>query len=301
MQDLLTIALPVYKRVDYIKSALDSAFNQTVKCRILLIDNNSPHQEFKEIVESYNSPLFEYVRMETTVPQDENFNNCFKYTKTPWLTILHDDDMLHCQFVELAQKILANYGNSIGGYAVRSEVGEIEWDGIGQKVDLPEKYKVVREPYFYFHHLTPFPGVVVRRDAALDLKGFNAPLHPISDFDFWYRLSKSYKVLFVDQKFAYYRTSPSQSTNTLVENMIKNLYLYRKNLIAKGSHNNYLTSIAFHDSVIENINYFSHNYQNFKIDYNVFDSGALKRTKRLSKIPGMKRFLNFYKNSISFD
>ncbi|NJO67969.1 MAG: glycosyltransferase family 2 protein, partial [Bacteroidetes bacterium] len=208
-------------RVDYIKSALDSAYNQTVKCRILLIDNNSPHQEFKEIVESYNSPLFEYVRMDVTVPQDENFNNCFKFTKTPWLTILHDDDMLHCQFVELAQKIISKHGNTIGGFAVKSEVGDKEWDGLTRKVELPTIFKLVKEPYFYFNHLTPFPGVVVRRDAALDLKGFNAPLYPISDFDFWFRLSKSYKVLFVDQKFAYYRTSPTQSTNTLVESMIK--------------------------------------------------------------------------------
>jgi len=62
MEDLLTIALPVYKRTDYIKSALDSAINQTIKCRILLIDNNSPHEEFKKIIDSYNNPLIDYVQ-----------------------------------------------------------------------------------------------------------------------------------------------------------------------------------------------------------------------------------------------
>ena len=94
MEDLLTIALPVYKRTDYIKSALDSAINQTVKCRILLIDNNSPHEEFKKIIDSYNNPLIEYVKTDSTVPQDENFNNCFRYSRTPWVTILHDDQVI---------------------------------------------------------------------------------------------------------------------------------------------------------------------------------------------------------------
>jgi glycosyltransferase involved in cell wall biosynthesis len=102
MNDLYTIALPVYKRTDYIRTALDSAVNQTVKCRILLIDNNSPHDEFRQIVESYHNPLMKYIKTDETVHQDENFNNCFRYCETPWLTILHDDDTLHCQYVAMA-------------------------------------------------------------------------------------------------------------------------------------------------------------------------------------------------------
>jgi len=278
---------------------LDSAFNQTIKCRILLIDNNSPHNEFKEIVESYNSPLFEYVRMDTTVPQDENFNNCFKYTKTPWVTILHDDDMLHCQFVELAKQIIDKHGDSIGGFAVKSEVGEKEWEGIKQKGEIPQNYNLVKEPYFFFNNLTPFPGVVVKRDAAIELKGFNAPLYPISDFDFWHRLCKSYKVFLVNQKFAYYRTSPSQSTNHLIEKMIRDVYHYRKNLIEKSNYNNFITRIAFLDSILDLIEYFSNNYQNFQVDYTVFNKKELNIIRAVRNLWGVQRFLYYYKNRIS--
>ena len=79
MEDKITIALPVYNRTEYIRSALDSAVNQTVKCKILLIDNNSSHDEFKKIIDEYNNPLIKYVKTDFTVPQDENFNNCFRY------------------------------------------------------------------------------------------------------------------------------------------------------------------------------------------------------------------------------
>ena len=79
MTELLTIAFPVYKRTEYFRKALDSAVNQTVKCKILVVDNNSPHDEFKKIIDEYNNPLIEYVKTDETVHQDENFNNCIKF------------------------------------------------------------------------------------------------------------------------------------------------------------------------------------------------------------------------------
>src|SRR6056297_2582685 len=115
MKDVITIALPVYNRTDYVKTALDSAVNQTVECSILLIDNNSPHDDFKKIVDSYKNANIKYVKTEETVPQDENFNNCFRYAETPWVTVLHDDDALHCQYVEFSEKIFKKYGDKAGG------------------------------------------------------------------------------------------------------------------------------------------------------------------------------------------
>ena len=55
------------------------------------------------------------------------------------------------------------------------------------------------------------------------------PCIPIADFDFWYRMSTSSTMLFVDQMLAYYRISPNQSTNNLIDAMINNVYKYRLN------------------------------------------------------------------------
>jgi len=53
----LTIAFPVYKRTDYFRTALESSLNQTVRCRVLVVNNNSPQDDFKKIIASYNIPL----------------------------------------------------------------------------------------------------------------------------------------------------------------------------------------------------------------------------------------------------
>ncbi|MGC9343766.1 MAG: glycosyltransferase family 2 protein, partial [Bacteroidales bacterium] len=233
MKDLITIALPVYKRTDFVKSALDSAVNQTQECSILLIDNNSPHDDFKKIVDSYENANIKYIKTKETVPQDENFNNCFRYADTPWVTILHDDDMLHCQYVEFSAKILNTYGEKAGGIGYTSFVAEEEWDEICKKKELTKDIKGMNPAFFYFHHF-PFPGMLVNKDVAMSIGGFKNGLFPIADFDFWYRYSKEMPMIFVNQDMSFYRISPSQSTNQVIDAMINNIYKYRLKIIEEG-------------------------------------------------------------------
>jgi glycosyltransferase involved in cell wall biosynthesis len=301
MIDKLTISLPVYKRTDYFRLALESAINQTVKCRILVVDNNSPHDDFKTIIDSYNNPLIEYIKTAETVPQDENFNNCIKFTKTPWITILHDDDYLHYQFVELARQILGKYGNKIGGFAVKNHVDSVEWSDTYKKVQLTGDYLVVKPAYFYFKQLSPFPGVVFNRDLGLKLNGFNVSLHPIADLDFWRRLTENSVMLYVNQTLAYYRISPNQSTNRLIDDMINNVYKYRLNLIReKKEKNNIVTRLAVEYVRITGIQFFLSQYPHIMITSDYPNYGSLKFTRFLMKLPLFNRFFDWYINKLCY-
>jgi glycosyltransferase involved in cell wall biosynthesis len=300
MQELFTIALPVYKRTDYIKYALDSAVNQTVKCRILVVDNNSPHDDFKAIVESYNSPLIAYIKTKETVPQDENFNNCIRFCETPWLTILHDDDMLHCQYVEMAQRIISRYSFGIGGFAVTCSVGPNIWEGISQVTTLTDDIKKVKESFFYFNQLSPFVGVTINRDKALKISGFDASLHPVADFDFWYRMSTNFTMLYVNQMLAYYRISPTQSTNHLIDAMINNVYRYRLRIIKNGRHNHFLTKLALETSRVYNIEFFKKAYQDVRIPQDFINHKHYTRTKRWLQNKMFNKIMWRYIRHLSF-
>lgn len=302
MTDLLTIALPVYKRTDYVRSALDSCIRQTVPCRVLLIDNNSPHDEFKTILDSYQSPLFAYHRNPETVPQDENFNNCFRFAETPWVTILHDDDMLHCQFVESARLLIERYGNDLGGFAARSHVGEEEWKDIyALKPALAERVRKIREGYFYFSHLTPFPGVVLKRETALRLGGFTNKLFPIADFDFWYRYSREEQLFMTEDELSYYRISASQSTVQAFYDMINKIYAYRKEIIRTGRHNHFLTWLGLEYSRMMNIEYFSQTYAAFRPEGNITETRNLKLAKAILSLPLAKKIVWKYMESLSYE
>lgn len=300
MEDLFTIALPVYKRTDFIRSALDSAVKQKVKCRVLLIDNNSPHNDFKDIVESYDNPLIKYVRTESTVPQDENFNNCFRYAETPWVTILHDDDMLHFQYSELAERLINRFGNRMGGFVVESHVSEKEWDTGYTELSFTDDIKVVKEPYFYFAQLSPFPGVCLHRETALKAGGFKKDLHPIADYDFWYRYCTTVPMLYVRQKMAWYRISPQQSTNHLIDNMINHVYSYRQNIIKKGGLDNYLTRLSLEYTRINNIRFFRQTYPDLKITENYINPESLARARKILKNKFISRVVRAYIEKMSF-
>jgi len=299
MKAKLTIALPVYNRTDFVKSALDSAVNQTVPCSILLIDNNSPHDDFKKIVESYKGVDIKYVKTKETVPQDENFNNCFRFADTPWVTVLHDDDMLHCQFVEFCQSILEKHGKDVGGIMAPSFVGEEEWPEVYTKKTITDDIKFVNQAYFFFNTV-PFPGVLVDKDVALKIGGFNNLLHPIADFDFWYRYSREMPMVYINQQMAYYRISASQSTNNLMHDMINNIYEYRLRLIKEGRQNNCLTRLGLEHARIENIKYFHDTYVNLELPETYVNESAMKRARRLLSFPPLRKLVEKHKQHIAF-
>lgn len=299
MKEKLTIALPVYNRTDFVKSALDSAVKQTVPCSILLIDNNSPHNDFKQIVDSYEGVDIKYIKTEETVPQDENFNNCFRYAETPWVTVLHDDDMLHCQFVEYCQNIIEKFGDKVGGVMVPSFVAEEEWSGIYTEKAMTDDIRFVNEAYFYFNTV-PFPGVLVNKDVALKIGGFNNELFPVADFDFWYRYSREMPMIYIAEPMAFYRISASQSTNNMVTDMINNIYEYRMRLIKAGKNNNFFTRLALEESRIENIGYFQKTYDNLELPDAFVNQKAMDRAKKLLALPLMEKLVRRYKRKIAF-
>ncbi len=299
MKDKLTIALPVYKRTDFVKSALDSAVKQTVPCSILLIDNNSPHDDFKKIVDSYEGVDIKYIKTKETVPQDENFNNCFRYAETPWVTVLHDDDMLHFQFVEFCQNIIEKYGKDVGGVMVPSFVSEEEWPEVYTHKSMTGDIRFVNEAYFYFNTV-PFPGVLVNKDVAMKIGGFNNELFPVADFDFWYRYSREMPMVYIAQQMAYYRISSSQSTNNMVTDMINNIYEYRLGLIKGGKKNNRLTRLGLEHARIENIAYFKETYDNLELPDTFVHDGDMKRARKLLSFAPIRKMVEKYKQHLAF-
>jgi hypothetical protein len=61
--------------------------------------------------------------------------------------------------------------------------------------------------------MTPFPGVLIRRDLALGLQGFDERWGPLADYEFWYRLACAGPVEVVRAVGAFYRVAPGQWTD----------------------------------------------------------------------------------------
>ena len=95
--DLLTIAMPCYERTEFFLEALESALSQTVKCKVIVVDNGSSHDYFEKIC---NEKGVTYFRNEKNIGLYANYNRCYDLSETEYVKILDDDDILSSEYVE---------------------------------------------------------------------------------------------------------------------------------------------------------------------------------------------------------
>lgn len=220
--DELTIAIPVFERTDFFKEALKSAINQSRPCQILVIDNNSSHDDFKEIINNYNLPHIKFVKNENNLGMLGNWNRCIELCLTKFVTILHDDDLLHPEFVETMEKI------------------DGSWDVIFSKsiVDRDVKHSFYKDIFKYsskcltcininsfaFGNFNYAPGTVFSVKSAKDIGGFGTNYGYIMDFHFWVQLTLRGQAYYLNVPLSFYRLSPVQATNVLFKDMVFNTY-----------------------------------------------------------------------------
>lgn len=101
----VSIMIPTYRRADLLKEAIESALNQKTKYRytISVIDNDADGDEatdklMKEYCEKHTNIL--YYRNEQNIGMFGNWNRCIELSRTEWLCMLHDDDMLMENYLE---------------------------------------------------------------------------------------------------------------------------------------------------------------------------------------------------------
>lgn len=98
---LVTIAMPTYNRADgYLPEAIESALRQTYRPIEILISDNCSTDDTTERVRSYEDPRIRYVRHETNLGAQGNFEYCVDAARGDFFLMLHDDDRIDPDLVE---------------------------------------------------------------------------------------------------------------------------------------------------------------------------------------------------------
>lgn len=75
--------------------------------------------------------------------------------------------------------------------------------------------------------MSPFPGVVLRRELTQRLGGFAEAWGPLADYEFWYRVACAGPVEVVRARGAFYRVAPGQWTERAWTRMLRLMHLLR--------------------------------------------------------------------------
>ena len=111
---LVTIAIPTYNRADgYLREALASALNQTYQNIEIIVSDNCSTDNTKAFIKSFSDPRLKYFRHNQNIGANNNFNYCLEQARGDYFVLLHDDDLIDEDFVEICMRS-ANYAINFG-------------------------------------------------------------------------------------------------------------------------------------------------------------------------------------------
>jgi glycosyltransferase involved in cell wall biosynthesis len=213
---LVTIGIPTYNRSNsYLRYSLESALNQTYKNLEIVVSDNCSPDKTKEFVLSYNDERIKYYRHDIPVKPHENANFCVMNAHGEYFLLLHDDDVIDDDFVEVA--VGAIDGRDVG--MVRTGARTI--DSEGNVIDI-RKNPHNRSTTFEFFQAVLFGRAVTYLCNTLyttkylrEIDGFHSKNYTYSDVVTNIKIAHRYGRIEVEDVKASYRKHISKQGSSM--------------------------------------------------------------------------------------
>jgi glycosyltransferase involved in cell wall biosynthesis len=125
---LVTIGIPTYNRADsYLRKTLTSALNQTYQNVEIIVSDNCSTDSTEPFVRGLSDPRIRYFKHTNNIGGNNNFNFCLAEAKGDYFLLLHDDDLIDDDFIDVCMSA-ANYQTDIG--IIRTGTRVIDSDGL---------------------------------------------------------------------------------------------------------------------------------------------------------------------------
>lgn len=182
---MFTIAIPTYKRADYLKEALNSAINQAtnIPYEIIVVDNNPERNDETELLmETYRHiPNLRYYKNSKNIGMTGNWNRLYKLASGDWVIMLHDDDMLFENFI----KVIYNKIDTEDDSKLIFPTFTTSKDSIKDNIHKIHISKVRKRHFIKNNFIGPPLGMCIHRLKMYELGGFDNIYFPSVDYAFY--------------------------------------------------------------------------------------------------------------------
>lgn len=242
----ISIMIPTFKRNGFLPYTIESVLNQKThfNYEIVVVDNNDDQNNFSTVEMLKKYPDITYYKNSKNIGMFGNWNRCLQLAHAPWVLILHDDDTLNENYID----VMLNEALKSNVACIGCEHNVIDENGViseENKGGLKENIKGFLEKHyhrdfydiqlkdFFYMHPTNIMGLLVNREKAISVGGFDDSWDPISDYIFVLNLAHQYSIKQCAQKVFNYRIAVNASLT--VRHIIGMLELdtYMRRLLGK--------------------------------------------------------------------
>jgi glycosyltransferase involved in cell wall biosynthesis len=224
MDPAVSVCVPTWNGERYLAETLQSALAQTfADFELLVVDDGSTDRTL-EIAESVRDPRLRVQRNPRREGLPGNWNRCLQLARGRYVLLLCQDDVLAAEALGALRDALEGAPDAVLAFGRR----EIRYDGIDC---FPLQGRAYQEALASFHrswrasvtgidfvagalrdgrdltvNVIGEPSfVLVKREAALGVGGFDAAFRQLPDWDLWLRLGQRGSLVFVDRVLGAFR------------------------------------------------------------------------------------------------
>jgi alpha-1,3-rhamnosyltransferase len=245
---LISVIIPAYNHAHFIEETIRSIIAQTYENVELVILNDGSKDNTTEVVKSLQSEcLNRFTRFEYIDKDNEGvtatLNKGLDWSRGEYVSLFASDDVMKPTRIEELFSALVDKDDS---YAIA--IGDAEFidddsniigmreDGsychpsegfsrfLGyftrRRSDIAQVENIFDYDLLIKGNYIPGMSVVMRKKALEDLGRYN-PKIALEDWDLWLRMSRSYKGVYINKSFSYYRMHKTNSVKTMVPKLLE--------------------------------------------------------------------------------
>lgn len=230
----ISVILPVYNSEKYLKEAVDSILNQTVKNFELIIINDGSTDKSEEIIKSYNDSRIKLISNPKNLKIIKSLNIGLEIAKGEYISRMDADDIAFTNMFEKQLRVFEENPNidivNIQSFLMTNNGKSYRKSNTVIKVNFDVHQHVV-----FFQNLISHPGVMVKSSLIKKhLYNKNEVDIPFQDVDLWYRILKTGAYCYTtDERLLYYRNTATGITNTKREGRRLKRMEYCKRILDK--------------------------------------------------------------------
>lgn len=193
--DDITVIIPTFNRKGLVIRAIDSALNQTLAAKAIIVVDDGSHDQTAATLETRYGAKIQIARLSQNRGVSSARNLGARLATGRWLAFLDADDEWLPQKLARQCQLIASHQD-----AVLVHCNEI-WIRNGTRVNEMRKHQKAGGDQF--HRATELcvispSATLLRRDVFYDLGGFDESLAVCEDYDLWLRVTARYPVHFCE-------------------------------------------------------------------------------------------------------